>query len=482
MANARPNVILIMCDQMRWDAAGFAGCSTVRTPHLDRLAANGVCFENAYCASPVCSPARASWLSGLYPHAHLQLRNYGPGKTGKFGCYLPHDCITIGDVLKAAGYCCGMVGPWHLGEDHRPQHGFTDSWCAYRYLGDYPDPLFDYFEREGVPNLYLPDAPGMTLYENTLEFGTIDDPRQQRTTWTVDRGIEFIQQANGAPFFLFASIKDPHPRILIPPELLEHYPEDRIRLSSSLRDSLEGKPEFQTRGKFRIRPTVTDEQFRRLMAYYYALVTHIDAQIGRILKTLEERYLIDNTIVVFISDHGELLGDHGYVEKCLMYEASVRVPYLISWPEQLPSGTRVTAPLAGVDLMPTLIDLVNEIPPARIDGRSVAEAILNGREPERQPIFAEIASLDAIYHGAQEPEQLAAHVMVRDENWKYIWNRFDIDELYDLTADPGEMKNVASDSVQRNRAASMREQIVEMICHTGPGPYEWCLLEREKNE
>ena len=482
MANARPNVILIMCDQMRWDAAGFAGCSTVRTPHLDRLAANGVCFENAYCASPVCSPARASWLSGLYPHAHLQLRNYGPGKTGKFGCYLPHDCITIGDVLKAAGYCCGMVGPWHLGEDHRPQHGFTDSWCAYRYLGDYPDPLFDYFEREGVPNLYLPDAPGMTLYENTLEFGTIDDPLQQRTTWTVDRGIEFIQQANGAPFFLFASIKDPHPRILIPPELLEHYPEDRIRLSSSLRDSLEGKPEFQTRGKFRIRPTVTDEQFRRLMAYYYALVTHIDAQIGRILKTLEERYLIDNTIVVFISDHGELLGDHGYVEKCLMYEASVRVPCLISWPEQLPSGTRVTAPLAGVDLMPTLLDLVNEIPPARIDGRSVTDAILNGREPERQPIFAEIASLDAIYHGAQEPEQLAAHVMVRDENWKYIWNRFDIDELYDLNADPGEMKNVASDSDQRNRAASMRQQIVEMICHTGPGPYEWCLLEREKNE
>ena len=482
MANFRPNVVLIMCDQMRWDAAGFAGSSTVRTPHLDRLAANGVCFENAYCASPVCSPARASWLSGLYPHAHLQLRNYGAARMGKFGCYLPHDCITIGDVLKAAGYRCGMVGPWHLGEDHRPQHGFTDFWCAYRYLGDYPDPLFDYFEQEGVPNLYLPDAPGMTLYENTLEFGTIDDPRQQRTTWTVDRSIEFIQQTDGAPFFLFASIKDPHPRILVPPELLEHYPEDQIRLSSSLRDSLEGKPAFQTRGKFRIRPTVTDEQFRRLMAYYYALITHIDAQIGRILKTLEERNLIDNTIVVFISDHGELLGDHGYVEKCLMYEASVRVPCLISWPEQLPSGARITAPLAGVDLMPTLLDLVNEVPPTPVDGRSVAEAILNGREPERQPIFAEIASLDAIYHGAQEPEQLAAHVMVRDENWKYIWNRFDIDELYDLNADPGEMKNVASDSDQRNRAASMREQIVEMICHTGPGPYEWCLLEREKNE
>lgn len=482
MTNSRPNIILIMCDQMRWDAAGFAGSPIVQTPHLDQLAANGVCFENAYCASPVCSPARASWLTGLYPHAHLQLRNYGPGRKAQFGCYLPYDCITIGDVLKSAGYRCGMVGPWHLGDDHNPQHGFTDFWRAYRYQGGYPDPLFDYFEQEGVPNLYLSNAPGMTLYENTLEFGTIDDPRQQRTTWTVDRSIEFIQGANDAPFFLFASIKDPHPRILVPPELLEHYPEDQMPLSSSLRDPLDGKPEFQRRGKFRIRPTVTDEQFRRIMAYYYALITHIDAEVGRILKTLEERSLIDNTIIAFISDHGELLGDHGYVEKCLMYEASVRVPCVISWPQQLPNGTRVAAPLAGVDLMPTLLDLANERLPTPIDGRSVAESILNGREPERQPIFAEIASLDAIYHGAQEPEQLAAHVMVRDENWKYIWNRFDIDELYDLNTDPDEMSNIAADSEYQNQVSAMREQIVEMICHTGPGPYEWCLLEREKNE
>ena len=154
----RPNIVLIMCDQMRWDAAGFAGSPTVQTPHLDQLATNGVCFENAHCASPVCSPARASWLTGLYPHAHLQLRNYGPGRKGEFGSYLPDNCITIGDVLKAAGYRCGIVGPWHLGDDHLPQHGFTDFWCTYRYLGEYPDPLFDYFAREGVRNLYLSDA------------------------------------------------------------------------------------------------------------------------------------------------------------------------------------------------------------------------------------------------------------------------------------------------------------------------------------
>jgi arylsulfatase A-like enzyme len=461
-----------MCDQMRWDAAGFAGSPIVQTPHLDRLAASGVCFENAYCASPVCSPARASWLTGLYPHAHLQLRNYGPKRKGEFGGYLPHNRITIGDVLKRAGYRCGIVGPWHLGNDHRPQHGFTDFWCTYRYLGGYPDPLFDYFETEEVENLYRSSAAGMTQYGNILEFGTITDPRQQRTTWTVDRSLEFVQQQDDdTPFFLFVSVKDPHPRILVPPELLTLYQEDDMPLPSSLRDPLDGKPEFQKRGKFRIPETVTDSEFRQMMTYYYALITHIDNQVGRLLNALDGT----NTIVAFMSDHGELLGDHGYTEKCLMYEGSVRVPCLLSWTNHLPSGFRVTTPLAGVDLMPTLLGLIGMSQEKPIDGRSVADVILNRQEPENQPIFAEIASFDAIYHNADEPEQLAAHVMMIDGQWKYVSNRFDIDEMYDLKSDPDEMLNVADHPEHRNRITQMRQQIAEMVRRTGPGPYEWVM-------
>ena len=476
MAHTSPNIVLIMCDQMRWDAAGFAGSSIVQTPHLDQLAEGGVCFENAYCASPVCSPARASWLTGLYPHAHLQLRNYSPRRSREFGGYLPQYHITIGDVLKRAGYRCGMLGPWHLGEDHRPQHGFTDFWRTYRYLGpSYTDPLFDYFEQEGVSNLYRSKAEGVTLYGNTLGFGTITDPRQQRTTWTIDGAIEFIQQQHDAPFFLFASIKDPHPLMLVPPEFLDLYPENEIPLSPSLRDPLNGKPEFQKRGKFRILPTVTDEQFRQIMVHYYALITHIDNQVGRLINMLKAQNQHNNTIVAFISDHGELLGDHGYVEKCLMYEASVRVPCLLSWPDHLPSELRVKTPLAGVDLMPTLLDLAGQSLPEPIDGRSVAASILNTEEPAAQPIFAEISSLNAIYHGAEEEDQLAAHVMNYNGRWKYIRNRFDIDELYDLKTDPTEMNNLTHQPENQNRIRLMRGQIADMLCQTGPGPYEWCL-------
>ena len=462
----------MMCDQMRWDAAGFAGSPIVQTPNLDRLADSGVCFENAYCASPVCSPARASWLSGLYPHAHLQLINYGPKKAGKNGCYLPQDQITIGDMLKQAGYRCGIVGPWHLGDDHKSQHGFTDYWCTYRYQGDNPDKLYDYFDAEGVENLYLSSAPGMTQYGNILEFGTITDPRQQRTTWTIDRSLDFVQQQDDdSPFFLLVSIKDPHPRILIPPELLTLYEEEEILLPSSLRDPLDGKPEFQKRGKFRVPTTVSDREFRRMMTYYYALITHIDNQVGRLLNVLEGT----NTVVAFMSDHGELLGDHGYTEKCLMYEGSVRVPCLLSWLNNLPAGFRVNTPLAGVDLMPTLLSLADLSPDHQIDGRSVADEILKGQEPEPQPIFAEIASLNAIYHNADEPEQLAAHIMVLDDNWKYIRNRFDDDELYDHKSDPDEMKNLVNNPEHQERITQLRQQIAEMVYRTGPGPYEWVL-------
>ena len=220
---------------------------------------------------------------------------------------------------------------------------------------------------------------------------------------------------------------------------------------------------------------MTDDQFRRVIAYYYALITHIDIQVDRLLRALETQGIIQDTIVAFISDHGEMLGDHGFTEKCLMYEASVRVPCLLSWRGTLPAEARVKTPLGGVDLMPTLLALAGEEPPSPIDGRSVAAAILAGEEPTPQPVFAEIASNEAIYRGAQDLEQLAAHVMVYDGRWKYIRNRFDIDELYDLETDAEEMRNLAAQPEHHEQVGLMRRQIAEMVCHTGPGPYDWCL-------
>jgi len=477
LATNQPNLILIMCDQLRYDCLGYAGHSQIQTPNLDRLAETGVVFETAYCASPVCSPARASWLTGTYPHAHHQLANYGPQKIDmpEAMAVMRPDAVTLGDLFKDAGYRCGMSGPWHLGNDHQPQHGFTDFWHAYRYQGDHPDRFFDYLDEEGVPNLYAADFPGVQTHG--LSYVKLTDPRQQRTTWTISQGIEFLDTGDGGPFFLFLSVKDPHPLIAVSPEQLERYPPDQIKLPSTFKDTCDGKPEYLPKDPGRLPSNIDVDGFRNMVSHYYALVTHIDHEVGRLLSHLESLGLTENTMVAFISDHGEMLGDHGSIEKRLFYEASSRVPCLLNWPAGLPKGFSVTTPLGGVDLMPTILDLAGISLQTPVDGRSVAEAIVHSNQPDSAPVFSEIGNRIGIRSESTREEDLAARVMVREGFWKYILNRTDIDELYNLESDPDEMTNLGQNSEQSDRIAHMQGLIQTMVQKTGPGPYVWCLTQ-----
>lgn len=478
-AKRRPNIIWIMCDEMRWDSLGLLSDGYVQTPNLDALAESGVLFRNAYCASPVCSPARASWFTGLYPHATGQFRNYGPRIADEPGCRMHEDSVTIGDVLAEAGYRCGNVGVWHLGNDERPQHGFNAAWDVYRYLRkDFPDPLFEYFEREGLVNPYVSSWPHKVRYGiNSLPFGTIDDIRQNRTTWTIDRAIDFLDASTSHDdsFFLLCGVKDPHPEMLVTQEQLDRYPEDEVPLPDTRHDPLDGKPSYQERAKFRIPPgSLSDGEYRRMFRHYYALVTHIDTQVGRLLNHLEKIGQRDDTIVLFNADHGELLGDHGFIEKCLFYESSVKVPQILSWPSDLTPGQSIETPVGGVDLMPTLLDFAGVPLPDRLDGRSLAGALRDGVQPTPAPVFAEIAGQEAIYGTSRSDEHLAAHAMLLDDGWKYVRNRHDDDELYDLATDPHEMANLAASSDHAARISSMRTQIAGIVTRTGPGLYAWC--------
>ena len=187
--------------------------------------------------------------------------------------------------------------------------------------------------------------------------------------------------------------------------------------------------------------------------------------------------MADDTVVVFSSDHGELLGDHGFVEKCLMYEESVRVPCILAWPAGLPAGGEVHGPVGGVDLMPTLLELAGAPVPEPLDGRSIAAALRRGTEPAPAPVLAEIAAIagpDALDHGNLAPDRLAGHVMLRDGDWKYVRNRHDIDELYHLAADPREMHNLAAAAEHAGRVEEMRRRIAALLSNTGPGPFAWC--------
>ena len=475
--SAPPDIVWVMCDQLRWDATGYAGNGVVRTPNIDRLAARGAWFENAWCASPLCSPARASWLTGTYPHTHTLYNNYAPSREGIDGCTLSDRAVTVGDLLQEHGYECGNVGVWHLSDDAVPAHGFTDHWCCFSYIYEnLPGPFFGYLEDLGIANPYALDAPGVFRYGDEMPLGVLSDPRGQRTTWTVDQALDVLERDRDDPLFLLVGIKDPHPPMIPPPELLDLYECDRLPFPGNFHDPLEGKPRSQTRRRGRVPPgSVTVEEFRTVIRYYYALVTHIDQQVGRLVAALERAGRFERTIFVLNSDHGEMLGNHGFVEKALMYEESVRVPCLVAWPEAIPAGQRVTAPLGGVDLVPTLLDLVGAPLPAALEGRSLAPAIMAGTDPDPAPVFAEVAGAAAIYEGDHDPRQYAAHVMVLADGWKYVWNRFEIDELYDLATDPAEMHNRAAAPSCAPRVADMRGLIAAMLVRTGPGSFEWCL-------
>ena len=465
-----------MCDELRWNASGFAGNPVVKTPNLDRMALEGVHFVNAYCASPVCSPAKASWLTGLYPHAHLQLVNYASGRMGEYGRFLPKDKTTIGEVLAEAGYRCGIVGPWHLGDDHVPQRGFEGFWRTYGYQGKRrPDRLDEYFEKAGVRNLYGSDREPFTDYGIRLRFMTTGDKREQRTTWTVDRGIEYIEATDSSPFFLYLSVKDPHQGIVVPEELIDLYPEDQIPLPNNWQDTLEGKPDYLKTEIGRMGDSITPNQLRRSIAHYFAMVTHIDRELGRLFEYLEKKELLADTIIAFISDHGEMLGEHGFTTKRVLFEGSVRVPFVLSWPNGLPRGMRVKTAMAGVDLMPTLLDLAGIAVPKDIDGRSVAGPLKEGRTPEAAPVLAEIAGWQALRGERDDADSMAAHVMIREGRWKYNRHRFDTDELYDLDADPGEMMNLSGKPEMAGVVRELRGRIAEIMQKTGPGPYTWCL-------
>ena len=479
MKNQRkPNIVWVLSDQVRWDAVGYSGRSSVSTPVLDRLAARGVAFDSAYCASPICSPARASWVTGLYPHGHHQYINYTPKWQDLPGCAISDGTLTIGDVLNEAGYRCGIAGVWHLADDDQPNHGFTDYWIKYSYHDlSLPDPHFAAMERLGIFNPYDP-ANGAMQKIGVFPYTDITDPRQQRTSWVIDRSLEFLdrrQPDDEKPFFLMVGIKDPHPPMAPPADLLQAYPPDQIPLPANFRDPLDGKPPSQHRGRRRLtEQNLSEREMRVLMQYYFALTAHVDREVGRVVDLLDARGLSDGTILVFSSDHGEQLGNHGFVEKGYMYEESVRVPCVVSWPEQLPRGTRITTPLAGVDLMPTLLELAGCPVPTNLDGRSVAGELLRGEQPAPRPVFAEIG--DGILVGnSTDPQYFASHVMVVSDGWKYVRNRDEIDELYDLAEDPAEMVNLAQDSDQKERVEASRAMIREMVVKSGPDQYAWCL-------
>ena len=412
---SKPNVLFILCDQLRYDSVGYAGIRPVKTPNMDRLAKEGLAFHNAFTPLPVCAPARQSMLTGVQPDSIGALFNYNFIKTNGADPARP----TWVSSLKNAGYRCGFAGHW----DASPYGSEKD----FGY-----ETIFD----NGGYDREIGEKYGKIDYENSW-FGCTNPVAWEDTkTYRIcQAAMDFIEDCGDAPWHAWVDITDPHlPCRPSEPFASMYKPED-MEPWPGFGDTLENKPYIQKKqlenwhlvGK-------TWEDFAPTVARYYAMITQTDASIGRILDLLEARGQLDNTLVILTADHGDTSGDHGMMDKhYILYDGVTHIPFIVRYPE-LGSGDVHKFACQCLDLAPTIEDICGVTTDFPRHGRSV-RAYIDGSETPDYAVFTSNGQQFGLF----------TQRGIRTEKYKYIWNLTDIDEFYDLEKDPGEKMNLATD-------------------------------------
>lgn len=452
---ARPNVLLIMTDDQRQDAMSVAGNRVLRTPHMDRIAGEGVRFTQAFVTNSLCGPSRASFLTGLYSHSHGVISN---GDSPAFRTQKGLEGRkTFVEILRADGYYTGLAGKWHL----RSAPAGFDQWIIFPWQGDYTDP-------EMIAN-------GMTLKMR----GNSEDI-------VGDQSIAFLEKApRDRPFCLLTHFKAPHRSWVPAPRFAAAFENVDVPLPRTLDDSLEGRPEAVRKADMAVAdmPDYQDEvppslpaperrrrNLQRMVKDYYRTLLAVDENVGRILDYLDETGLAANTLVFYTSDNGFFLGQHGFFDKRLMYEDSIRVPMLARLPSRIPRPfVDSTHMVLNVDLAPTLLDLAGVSRPPPTHGRSFLPLL------EKRPVSWRDAFL---YEYFEYPAGHCARKNrgVRTDRWKLIhfWEQPEEWELYDLRSDPDEVVNLAGRRDQRDRMRALKTRLADLRRELGdtdpPGP------------
>ena len=443
-ADSPPNVVFIICDQMRGDALSCLGHPNAHTPNLDKLAAEGVLFENYFANNPVCQPSRVTLFSGLYPHQHGKLTN----QSGKKIESLPGSMLGY---FRDRGYRVGWVGKNHTYSEKVLK---SLDFCEIRAR----EPFRAY--SKFVPPYWHSD----TLWPAEKCY-----PRMN-----TDDAIKFISSAKrGEPFFLHISYFDPHPPYMAPSEYTSKYCSKEMVLPPFVPPE-KLSPRLAEHCQALHYDRIKDSDLTETMRYYYASIEWgVDYQVGRILQVLKKQGLIDNTIVVFTSDHGDFMGEHRMVRKGMfLYDALLHVPMIWYAPGLIKTGTRVRNLAQGVDLFPTLVDLTGGRVRAELPGRSLKPFLQGESKKEKDfTVFASAAYSDLPPNYFDDPEPAydpdsdvpfhsrvqkytwkaeSRTVMARTREWKLILNETRPPELYKMANGWIEKENVADKPAFRN--------------------------------
>lgn len=441
------NVVFILSDDHRYDAMSFMGHPIVRTPGMDRIARRGVHLRNAFVTTSLCSPSRATILTGLYAHQHKVVDNNTP---------VPAGTTFFPQYLQRAGYQTALVGKWHMGgDDGGPQPGF-DHWVSFAGQGS-----------------YLPSPAGLNVNGTAVpQTGYISDE-------LTDYALEWLRARDASrPFFLYLSHKGVHndyvparrssdfipaerhrgrfeQNTFTPPESLRHPPDLEARRPRWVRDQRSSWHGVD----FPYHSTLDVGYFFKR---YAETLLAVDEGIGRVLDYLEQEKLLDSTLVIYMGDNGFAFGEHGLIDKRTAYEASMRVPMIMQCPELFPGGRTVEQVVANLDIAPTILSAAGLQPPAHMAGASLLPLARGEQVPWRTELLYE-------YFWERNFPHTPTVFALRTSQYKFIryHGLWDVDELFDLRADPHEMRNLAYEAAHAARVQELSARMFALRDRTG---------------
>jgi arylsulfatase A-like enzyme len=450
---SRPNILLISADQLRRDALGVYQNRIIKTPEIDRLASEGVIFDNAYCQNPYCMPSRWSIFTGRYPRCHGVREN---------GVLFKEDELTLAQVFRDNGYRTGAFGKMHLTPQlkvSREEENWPETAFGYQIKhltndnksGEYLDEVksknrkvYDAVLKQGQEKIKEDLA---SAAERSFDLGPQVWPNPvpvelHQSSWIADKFIEFVNTGENRPFFAWVSFVDPHHPFDPPEPYASMYKPEKMPLPQRREGEMADKPPhfmqmlngFSPGNEKYDFPTISDLGWQTIKARYYGMVSLIDTSIGRMLEALRSAGMHENTIVVFTSDHGELLGDHGLLFKGpFHYDCLIRIPLILKWGNQICGGSRIAEICQHIDLFPTLLNCCAIKVPRGVQGRSLMPLIDGDRNSGYDWALVEH---DNLAWGLNMKT-------IRSHDWRmtfYAGRSFG--ELYDLKRDPDEFENL----------------------------------------
>ncbi len=427
---SRPNILWYCTDQQRFDTIKALGNPYVDTPNIDKLVESGVAFTHAYCQSPICTPSRSSFLTGLYP---ARLHNTRNGND-TFPDYPP----LVTKLVADAGYRCGNIGKFHLtSSGHRTEPRLDDGMTYWQFSHAPRDDweeghhYAEWVRERGGDLDSMRDSPDRV------------PPEYHQTTWATECALEFIDAKSPEPWLLCVNIYDPHPPF-IPPKFYAdmfvaedmpgpYYREEDLETQKKLAGI-----DFQGEA---LPPEGHDA--KRMQAFYYAMIKQIDDQFQRVVEHLEATEQLENTVIIFTSDHGESLGDHGLLQKgCRFYEGLVRIPLILSWPGHFLNNVQRDALVELLDLTSTIVELAGLEQPEYMQGKSLLPLLTEDSAIDQHREFVRSEYFDALDPFFTDGSGAFA-TMYRNRQYKLsVYHGHNIGELYDLEEDPWEFNNL----------------------------------------